>query len=441
MSILFEAIAALISVIIAMLIFSERSYHKRLFLAVMISYVFFYDFLNFHLTEFLGNEVLIFKLGLELNTGLLFIKALISKKKVPDDGKKYLFLIGTVILLSAAIGAVSGSNPKSMYLDFRSLLLPILFVISLIQSRSTNGYDVKYIMNILSVLLVINGIYSLIEFLTYTGEFQTYWRYRSLLKSKLGLNSEYNENQLFYQIVRGDDIRSSGFIVSALAAGYLYGFLAIYYLTAAIEATYIPRRIRLFLFSLAFLGFSYLTQVRTSFMMIGVAVGIIAMMKMIRSSKINAKLAFVVPIVMMAFLYLYLTSGLSLFKDASSQGRLVQYQTLINSFTVIGKGLGSYPRSFDSYYIYTLLEMGFFAFLIYYLFYKMMVDQRLYRKSNLHVYTQFAIFIFICSFQHVSGSLYYLSFVLLLTMNDLSKRRSIQQKQRIKANEPLYEPV
>lgn len=439
MSILFEAIAALISVIIAMLIFSERSYHKRLFLAVMISYVFFYDFLNFHMTEFLGSEVIVFKLGLELNTALLFIKVLISKKRAPEESKKYLLLIGTVILCSAAIGVTTGSNLKSMYLDFRSLLLPVLFVISLIQSRATQGYDVKFIMGILSVLLVINGIYSLVEFLTYTGEFQSYWRYRSLLKSKLGLNSDYNENQLFYQIVRGDDIRSSGFIVSALAAGYLYGFLAIYYLTAAIEATYIPRRIRLFLFSMAFLGFSYLTQVRTSFMMIGVAIGIIGLMKMIRSSKINAKVAYLVPVAMMLILYVYLTSSISLFKDASSQGRLVQYQTLINSFTVIGKGLGSYPRSFDSYYIYTLLEMGVFAFLIYYLFYQIMVDQRLRRRSNLHVYTQFAIFLFICSFQHVSGSLYYLSFMLLLSMNDLNKKRQVSQPQRRMINQPMYE--
>ena len=276
------------------------------------------------------------------------------------------------------------------------------------------------------ILTLFNGVYSIYEYLTFNGNYENIWRYQSLLNSKMEVNSNYNEAQLAYQMVRDDNLRAAGFLVSALIAAYIYGFIAIHLIC---NILIFKKSKRVFLDGMllfAYIVFSYITQVRTSFLMVIIALLFIYSLKLVKSGKAKQALAIGASVLLVTGLFAFLSSNVGV-KDASSLGRIAQYNTFFSNLTLLGGGLGSYPRSFDSFYIYSILELGVFSLLLYFTLFRMSVSRKKpsleQKRFGIYTLLQFSLFLFVCSFQHISGSMYYFLIVFLLSYNHLSSER------------------
>ncbi|KZN21182.1 hypothetical protein [Pseudomonas fluorescens] len=115
------------------LIHSEKTANKKLFLSFYVTYIFFYDYVNYYLGLAFGSDVIVYKLGTEffLLSALLkiFLHGRMRAKAI-----KPLFACALLVAIAAIIGLSKGYNPKSIYIDFRSAFLPIIFSVVLIEA-------------------------------------------------------------------------------------------------------------------------------------------------------------------------------------------------------------------------------------------------------------------------------------------------------------------
>ncbi|MDR8363978.1 hypothetical protein [Pseudomonas sp. JL3] len=407
------------------LIHSEKTANKKLFLSFYVTYIFFYDYINYYLGLAFGADVIVFKLGTEIFLLSALLKIFLHGR-MSVQAIKPLLACALLVAVAAIIGLNKGYNPKSIYIDFRSAHLPIIFSIVLIEAGGIKGVKFEHVFKTVVLLTLFNGVYSIYEYMAFNGNYENIWRYQSLLNSKMEVNSDYNEAQLAYQMVRDDNLRAAGFLVSALIAAYIYGFIAIH-LICNILVFKKSRRVFLDgMLLVAYIVFSYITQVRTSFLMVGIALLFIYSLKLVKSGKAKQAVAIGASVSLVTGLFVFLSSNVGV-KDASSLGRIAQYNTFFSDLTLLGGGLGSYPRSFDSFYIYSILELGVFSLILYYTLFRMSVTRKnpSLEQKRFGIYTllQFSLFLFVCSFQHISGSMYYFLIVFLLSYNHLSTER------------------
>ena len=187
---------------------------------------------------------------------------------------------------------------------------------------------------------LFNGVYSIYEYVTFNGSYENIWRYQSLLSSKMEVNSDYNEAQLAYQMVRDDNLRAAGFLVSALIAAYIYGFIAIHLIC---NILIFKKSRRVFLDGMllvAYIVFSYITQVRTSFLMVGIALLFIYSLRLVKSGKAKQAVAIGASVSLVTGLFVFLSSNVGV-KDASSLGRIDQYNTFFSNLTLLEIGRAS----------------------------------------------------------------------------------------------------
>lgn len=290
-------------------------------------------------------------------------------------------------------------------------------------------------------MATLNGVVAVHEYITYTGNYESLWRYQSLLDSKLSINDGYNTGQLIYQIVRDDKLRASGFLVSALIASYIYGFFLVKIVCDIFILKKKNKIVTNILFFILYLIFSYVTMVRTGILMVGIAIVLIFIFKLIKSDRLRKLSAIAFSLSLVSLLFLYLSSDFDFIKDASSQGRISQYVIFFKDFTPLGHGLGSYPGAFDSFYIYSLLELGFGAIAFIVILISLAIStvaservesNQLNKRLQLCILVQLVVFLFVCSFQHISGSVYYTLLILYIVYNSkLKYKNNVIEIQRV----------
>jgi hypothetical protein len=417
-NLLIEVITFLFFALVGKLIFSNRKSDSRTFISILIGYIFFYDYLNYNIPQLFGGQLFLFKLANEIFTALLFLKG--SQQLGNEIVRKILPYVIALVIMGFGVGIYSGFNIGIIYSDFRATLLPVFLIMAILYSGILQNIELEFIATVTSLLMFANGVYGYIEYIGYSGNYETYWNYKSLLQSYTKVNSDYNDYYLIYQIERNGEIRASGFFVSALTAAYSYGFVAVYYLNDFFKTkdkSHFKNKFVAIIMVFSFVFFSYFTQVRTAFLMVFLSIFLLLAFRVSKTPKARRRLTVLLPILCIGCLYFYLASDFIYFKDDSSQGRLAQYLILIQDFSILGAGCGSYPHLFDSFYIYTLLEYGIFA-----LFFPIII-LRMTNNNNRNIddstYIQLITFFILCSFQHIAGSLYY--FLLLLMINTKSK--------------------
>ncbi|ATM74544.1 hypothetical protein CRN79_01205 [Serratia fonticola] len=432
MNYLFEALFLMIFIFLALCVQSNRTAVRSILIGVLVVYLFMYDYVNYYLGVISGTEIIIYKLGVEFILLSALFKMFFSRK-ISRPSFKYLMIVSLIVLISAIFGLVGGATAKSVYTDFRDIFSSIFLAILLVITSKNPEAELSVFIKVFFVMATINGVVAVHEYITYTGNYESLWRYQSLLDSKLRVNDSYNTGQLIYQIVRDDNLRASGFLISALIASYVYGFFLVKIICDIIILKKKNNMMFNIFYFLLYLLFSYVTMVRTGVLMVVIAFVIILIFKLISSDKLRKISAIIFSLSLVSLLFLYLSSDFEFSKDASSQGRLLQYITFFNDFTPLGRGLGSYPGAFDSYYIYTLLELGIGAIIFIFVLISLAtsvakndeaVSNQMNKRLRLCVLVQLAIFLFVCSFQHIAGSVYYTLLILYIVYNSKLKYKT-----------------
>lgn len=387
---------------------------RNLLAVFLIGWSFFYDYISYQLNLLLGIELVSIKFFIELLAAqaflLILIKGVISKSRLLG-----IFVLLIVAGAAALIGFSNGHSVKLIYIDFRSIFLPVVLFVLLSSVGFFESVNVRLVMSWGWFILMLNGFVSIWDYIWFTGDYEEYWRYQSLMVSKENVYGErFNASQLVYQLVRDGELRSSGFVVSALTASLLYAFYAIYFL---FQFLVLKRNIfwALFFFLLSMI-FIYVTNVRAGFLMVIFSFFMILLQKIFRAEPLRRFSVFIAPLIAFLSIWIYLALGRGYGIDASALGRLDQYQFFFKEFIFLGHGMGSFPKMFDSFFIYAALEVGGVALILPYIIFKLFRSAAADNKfdgSNLY-YIQFSVFIFVCMFQHVAGSAYYFLFLFYL---------------------------
>jgi len=351
-----------------------------------------------------------------LITLVLAIGASAASRRTID--RKVVVMIGATLLLLLYGSIMNGFLLAS--LDWRGSILPIILAILLVNAGLLDERRVGRLMSFLAIAIAANSAFAVLQYYTFSGDFESTWRYDFLLQEALRADSDFESRLMEYQIVRDGNLRSSGVFASALQFSYSAALACFYFYCRSSD---LIRRGRL----LSSVGWGalmilcawgvYVSQVRASLIIVLVSIALHVICFSARDGgRFKAGIAISIgvgAVVVFAWALMFHASAF----DASVQGRIPQYAFLVQNFIAAGHGVGSFRSKFDSYYIYGFLTFGiiFAAWLIYVLrvfwrsFGGRMAKWKPPGDTMLRgfMFSSVIPMLVICSFQHVSGSLYY----------------------------------
>ncbi|HHT7538066.1 TPA: hypothetical protein ACT1UY_000428 [Raoultella planticola] len=417
---LFSGILNLITPIVVL------SKYKKIAIYCLFTYYFGIDYLNYNLglSQDLVNYIIkafpdVLMISLLLR---LFLFDANKKRKSGTDintGANGFFIYFMIIsFIYILYGIAKGNGLARAILDWRDVGVPVLDMFLIVRTKVINFNDGHNLLNYIAFLVVLNAVKAIYDYYSFNGLVESSWRYDFLIELNLRNNPDYESRMAVYQIVRNDNLRSSGLFVSALEFSFIAGMFFFYYYLKFLNAIKFNNA-KLFVYSVAsmfvcFVGV-YVSQVRTAFIIIVFNV-IFYHLCFKRNDgisfrpKLTLVLATFCSLIMFVIIY-YLGDS----ADASSYGRLAQYIYLVSVFNPLGVGFGGYKGMFDSFYIYGLLTFGAPALYFIYFFvkrYVLVFKDKLYIDNDYLpllglMFTAFPVMLLAMSFQHVAGSLYY----------------------------------
>jgi hypothetical protein len=401
----------------------------------ILLYLITYDFLFFNLENFFNSKLFFLKIYFELIVlGLLtiyFIYAFFFLKV-----HKSVISITIFIFFSIIYAMILNNGIFAIAKDFRLFFLPIIISILFYYLKSFELIDIRKLLIFYIFTSIILLLYGFYEYILFDGTVDSIWRYEFLLQAKKGLDPDFLDHKVMYQVLRNGSIRVSSIFISALDYSFYvatFGILIFIMILKLKHTFFIPLFI-VVLFSL------YTAQVRTGFILL--LLGILIYFLINSKIKVIYQLAFYMPFIaiMGTFLVMFSENNLN---DTSTLGRLVQYYQMINEFTVFGSGMGKYAFNFDSLYIYIFLTYGVFSILFFYIQYwiinKLIIVNNNISMLNFNRYeivlTQFMIIyhlisLYLFTFQHTLGAptffiLYFFSFIILSKSNHKLRKEVI----------------
>ncbi|MEY8251912.1 MAG: hypothetical protein RPR91_05975 [Colwellia sp.] len=405
---------------------------KKIFIMLMslIGYYLFSDYILFMAGYDIG-ELALGKMYVEIIFLLLFFTAVINyMQRVRSRRDKSinlyeLLFIGVMIFLPVllmVLGAVNNGLANSIN-GWRAIFLPIVLVELILFIGAAEVSSDRFwnrVVFFVIYLSLFNSVYAIFQYITYSGYVFDSWRYDLLLDAREVVGGErgnLNEHFLKYQIERNENLRSSGFMVSALTFGY-FTALALVFSLRQLLTTVIPiKSLFWLLISICLLGGVYVSQVRTALIISALGLGLFFWIGLFKPRpNIILAVSLLSPLVVVAG-SLFFASYL----DPSSQGRIVQYSDLLNNFSPLGYGLGSYLGQFDSYYIHIFMTLGLFAFIplgYFVIKLKGLISVASYDNDDglLRVVLALSMVLFTVFFvQHIASSLYYFCSILFIT--------------------------
>jgi hypothetical protein len=386
-----------------------------------IVYTFFADYI-FYKAGYKIGEISIGKLFIDINFLILFSFFILQQSFGREKIGKFNFLFFLCLLFSLFLliygatvnGIVAAVN------GWRSIFLFIFmgWLIALFTKRPIDLLRAAIVTII--IVCFINSIYSIYEYFTFDGNFTENWRYDLLLEAKLSNNADFKSHFMEYQLTRGSELRSSGFFASALASGYFTALASILVTNRIINYRLDLSSICYVIILFLFLVSMYVSQVRTAFIIYFLTL----LFAYLLSSYRIKKIFFVIYVLCIPFLILFTGLIFVNYLDPSSLSRIMQYQSLATNFSLLGAGLGGHVGKFDSFYIYSIVDLGVFSILLLLLFIKYFEFLPISKSNFLSLETKkipiiqstyltvFPVF----AVQHVASSLYYLLIIMLISL-------------------------
>tara|TARA_B110000196_G_scaffold87258_2_gene75682 strand:+ start:4614 stop:5942 length:1329 start_codon:yes stop_codon:yes gene_type:complete len=419
-------------IIIGVVVYLVSDLYKRrvfsLFLC-MITYALFSDYI-FFMAGYEVGELSIGKMFVEIMFVFVFLIALIDffkylRVREHRGINKNVFIFTSFVLFLSLILVFFGSIDNGIVNavnGWRAIFLPILLVELLLyicpDSMSSESFW-RRISLVVVTLSLVNAIYAILQYISYTGHLEDAWRYDLLLEARelRGVNEGLNAHFLQYQIERNSNLRASGFMVSALSFGYFTSLAFVFSIWKLITSSKLLVRLIWLLISVFLFAGIYTSQVRTALIIPLLSFIIFYWINIYRPHQKTILWVTLFSPLFIALGSILLADGL----DTSSMGRIIQYSNLLSDFKIFGYGLGSYLGKFDSYYIHILMTIGLFAFIpLSYFVYKLKnlisVSNANANDRSLMIALSLSIVLFSVFFvQHIASSLYYFLSILLIS--------------------------
>jgi hypothetical protein len=265
-----------------------------------------------------------------------------------------------VILVLSALGFAVGSTRSGLgegIQQWRRYFVPILLAMLLASSGIAKRVSARTLMRLLLSIACLMSVYAIYENLTFSGDFTKLWYYDFVAQAKESINTD--ARLLQYQFMRGDELRATGFFISAIEYS-LFNALALTYAVISIYTTRgFSRRFYFSLISILLAGGEIVANVRIGWIVFAIAVLCAAQVHFFGTRSFR-KLAIAPVVILLLSFALIVVNKADL--DASSVGRLAQYASVPSAFRLEGYGLGAITNNGetykDSWYISVLMVFG-----------------------------------------------------------------------------------
>lgn len=358
-----------------------------------------YDWIFINLSYYLPNNIVfVLKSSCEILIILLLVILMIrtrKKTKISKFDLRFLGLLGIPFLVSI----ISGGDLSLALSGYKDYFFPYILAFLLLKCHYLN-VDYRILTSI--TLIVTSG--AILQTIFFNGNLTSLWFYDSF--------SHFDENPIdvgYYNYLKENSLRATSCFVSPIDLSIISAILVLYHLSnIVVSKCHIKQHFVLMVCALIAL---LLSQTR-----VGVIIVVIGMLTLgviqFKWSKISLLKLYVIPISFIIITFILMAIGMV--GDESALGRIVQYITFFDSFSLFGAGIGDYNALFkyDSFLLCTLRMMGIAAILylsLYFYLFKFIVN--LYKsKRNFSFCMPFVLssanaLIYAFVFQHLAGSI------------------------------------
>lgn len=304
----------------------------------------------------------------------------------------FIYFIGIPFIYSFLLSKSLSNYTINGYKDF---FFPYILFFLLFKCKYLN-----FNYNILNYVSVIVPTGAIIQFMLYDGQLTSFWFYDYF--------NCFEDNPIetgYYNYLKENSLRATSCFVTPIDLSLISGVLIIYHFTYFMVKS--PQRVIHFCLLLySFIGL-YLSQTR-----VGFAVVIIGVLTLFDTKKgiVSLKRICFIPIIFIILTFVFITNG-SL-NDDSSLGRVIQYKTFINEFSIWGSGISDYDAIFkyDSYILSSFKMMGGAAFLYFMMYFTLLkLSVKLFNSTSKTRHAYFVIasansLIYTFAIQHLAGS-------------------------------------
>lgn len=293
-------------------------------------------------------------------SGLLLLNLMRSNQhnrlSLSSDTARIVCVMLVLSALGFAVGLTRSGLGEAIQ-QWRRYFVPILLAVLLTSSGLARRASARTLMRLLLSMACVMSVYAIYENLTFSGDFTKLWYYDFVAQAKESINTD--THLLQYQFMRGDELRATGFFISAIEYS-LFNALA---LTYAVISIYTSRsfsgRLHFSLISILLAGGEIVANVRIGWIVFAVAL-LCATQVHFFGTRSFRKLAIAPVVILLLSFALIIVSKADL--DASSVGRLAQYASVPSAFRPEGYGLGAITNNGetykDSWYISVLMVFG-----------------------------------------------------------------------------------
>jgi hypothetical protein len=388
---------------------------KRYFIAIYLILSVFHDFIfinaGYHLTAItmmiIKSWQEILSLFLITNLTIRFVRS--GYKMNREFLLSYLIIL--ILTMSGIVGGIlTGTETYEIFLGWRKYILVLLNSILLHNLNAFKGLSFRFIYQTLIIITVIVIAYALYQESLFR-EFQLeglnfsspdFYKEAPQVLSKFWFYDRFDSQFMlgsWPNYIRDGSPRITSIFVGPIILSQFLAIVSSFSLILLIRQPFNNQKVIL---KICFLLFIFLgmwkSHTRIGFLQVLIGIGVSTLLL---KKKVSPSIYWTVTFCLVAALFLLL----SLFDigDESAQGRLPQYQVMIQLISILGLGFGSpLTISYDSWYISIILLFGGFSFFYLYLnFYwiKKLFRHHSYLGLNKNFDQEFEIiFSIVCSF-------------------------------------------
>lgn len=335
---------------------------RKYFFYIVIVFVTVNDLVFVPLNDTFGpNLLVISKAWKEIFiAALLLFNLMRSSPGSPASLSRGVLRITSVILVLSMLGFAVGSARSGLgdgLQQWRRYFVPILLALLLASSGASQRVSPRALIRLLLTIACTMAIFAIYENWTFSGDFTKLWYYDFVAQAKESINTD--AHLLQYQFMRGDELRATGFFISAIEYSLFNAFALTYAIISIYTARGFSSRLGFTLISALLAWGEIVANVRIGWVVCALALFSVAQIQAFHT-KSFAKLSIAPLTVLVLSFALIIVNKADL--DASSVGRLAQYASVPATFKLQGYGLGAITNDGetykDSWYISVLMVYG-----------------------------------------------------------------------------------
>ncbi|MBN3810659.1 hypothetical protein [Paraburkholderia sp. Ac-20347] len=340
------------------LLFTRR---PQFFVYVTVFFITVNDLVFVNLNDILGSSLMVAKAWKEVFICGLLLQAMMNTRgrnpfSMSSRAARITIAIGVLSAIGIAVGMSRGGIVESIQ-QWRRYFVPILLATLLASPRLAQRVDIRTLTRVLLSIACVMAVYAIYEYLTFDGDFTRLWYYSFVAQAKEGIDTD--AHLLQYQFMRGDQLRASGFFISAIEYSLFNALALTISIISLVRQRRFSAKVIFSAITLLLAAGEVVANVRIGWVACLLALFSAAQLHFFKTRSLP-RLALAPILILLASFTLIIFNKGDL--DASSVGRLAQYASVPSTFQIQGYGLGAIENNGatykDSWYISVLMVFG-----------------------------------------------------------------------------------